>query len=88
MIKLSINDRYFFNEYGKTFIPSVEELIEYYQLNDRIYTVKEPFPCEGYGVCGCSGSYPTRAAAEKAAEQIKVNVAIGYRERVKICSTK
>lgn len=84
MIKLSINDRYFFNECGKLFVPSIQELVEYYQLTNHIYVVKEPFPSEWYAVEGCGGLYRTKEEAEIAAEKIILNVAENYRKKAKI----
>lgn len=88
MIKLSINDRYFFDEHSKPIIPTIEELVEYYQLTNRIYAVKEPFPYEGYAVKGCEGSYRTREEAETAAEKIILSIAKNYKKEAKICSAK
>ena len=88
MIRLSINDKYFFDEYNKSVIPSIKELVEYYQLTNRFYAVKEPFPYEGYAVKGCGGSYRTREEAETAAEKIILSVAENYKKGAKICSAK
>ena len=88
MIKLSINDRYFFDEHSKPIIPTIQELVEYYQLTNRIYAVKEPFPYDGYTVKGCKGSYKTRKEAETVAEKIILNIAKNYKKGAKICSAK
>lgn len=88
MIKLSINDRYFFDEHSKPIIPTIEELVEYYQLTNRIYAVKEPFPYEGYAVKGCGGSYRTKEEAETAVEKIILSIAKNYKKGAKICSAK
>lgn len=87
MIKFSIN-RYYFNEQGKGFIPSVQELIEYYNLTERIYVIAKPFPYEEYMVEGYGGSYKTREEAEIAANKAILSEAENYRKRAKICSSK
>ena len=84
MIKLSINNRYYFDEQGNAFIPSIQELIEYYKLVERVYIIKEPFPYEGYGIVGCGGSYKTKEEAKEAVEKVILNEAEYYRQRAKI----
>lgn len=88
MITLSINDKYFFGEHSEPIIPTIEELVEYYQLTDRICAVKELFPYEGYTVKGCGGSYRTREEAETAAKKIILSIAENYKKGAKICSTR
>lgn len=86
MIKCSINDRYFFDGSCKAIIPTIQELVDYYQLTDRICAVKELFPYEGYTVKGCGGSYRTREEAETAAKKIILSIAESYKKGAKICS--
>lgn len=88
MIKLSINDRYFFNEHGNAFIPSIQELIEYYKLTELIYVIAKPFPYEEYMVKGYGGSYRTRKEAEIAANKTILSEAENYRKKAKICTAQ
>ena len=85
MIKFSIN-RYYFNEQGHTFIPSIQELVEYYDLTGSIYVVAKPFPSEEYMVKGYGGSYKTREEAEIAANKAVLCEAENYRKKAKICT--
>lgn len=87
MIKFSIN-RYYFNEQGKGFIPSIQELIDYYELTELIYVIGKDFPSEEYMVKGYGASYKTREEAEIAANEAILREAENYRKRAKICSTK
>lgn len=88
MIKLSINDMYFFNEHGKAIIPSIQELVEYYKLTELVYVIAKPFPSEEYMVKGYGSSYKTRKEAEIAANEAILSEAENYRKRAKICSIK
>lgn len=85
MIKFSIN-RYYFNEQGKGFIPSIQELIDYYELTELIYVIGKDFPSEEYMVKGYGGSYKTREEAEIAANKAILSEAENYRKRAKICT--
>lgn len=84
MIKLSINDRYFFNEHGKAIIPSIQELVEYYKLTELIYVIAKPFPSEEYMVKGYGASYKTREEAEIAANKAILSEAENCRKKAKI----
>lgn len=83
MIKFSIN-RYYFNEQGKGFIPSIQELIDYYELTELIYVIGKDFPSEEYMVKGYRGSYKTREEAEIAANKAILSEAENYRKKAKI----